>query len=74
MRREPRDVNAVEDDPARGRTEDAAGRPEQGGFACPVRAKQREDLSGAELEIHVTEHRRHPVAGLDGVKGQDGPG
>jgi len=56
--RQPREVDAVEPDPARGRLDQAQDRPSHRRLAAARLADQRERLAAADLEIDAV-HRAH---------------
>ena len=57
-RRGAREVDAVEDDPAGHRLDEARDRAQRRRLAGAVRAEQRDDLARADRQVDVADHRR----------------
>src|SRR6185312_620230 len=68
------DVAPVEQDAAGARTGTAADGHHEGGFAGAVRADQRNDLAGIDVEIDAFERLHAPVIGVHAAHGEEGRG
>ena len=70
VRRELRDVAALEDDPAAARALDAGDGVDERRLAGAVRADDAEQLAGADVERHAPERRRRAVRDLEVARPQ----